>query len=90
MKLSLAISVFLGLSVAAFAENRVVFLAGGRSHGPGEHEFFAGCQLLAKAINQQKGVDLKAEVLKGWPADESVLDGAKAVVIYADGTSVVG
>ncbi len=90
MKLSLAITLFLGLPEAVFAENRVVFLAGGRSHGPGEHEFYAGCELLAKALNQQKGVDLKAEVLKGWPADESVLDGAKAVVIYADGTSVVG
>ena len=90
MKLSLALIVFLGISAAASAENRVVFLAGGRSHGPGEHEFYAGCQLLAKALNQQKGVDLKAEVLKGWPADDSVLDGAKAVVIYADGTSVVG
>ena len=89
MKLSLALAATLGLSAAAHAENKVVFLAGGRSHGPGEHEFFAGCQLLAKALNQQKEVDVRAEVLKGWPADESVLDTAKAVVIYADGTSVV-
>jgi putative membrane-bound dehydrogenase-like protein len=90
MKLPIALSAILGLSVAAHAENKVVFLAGGRSHGPGEHEFYAGCQLLAKALNQQKGVDLKAEVVRGWPADQTVLDGARAVVIYADGTSVVG
>jgi putative membrane-bound dehydrogenase-like protein len=69
---------------------RIVFLAGGRSHGPGEHEFRAGCMLLAKALNEQSGLPVKAEVIQGWPADTSVLDGAKAVIFYSDGTSVVG
>ena len=73
----------------AHAANKVVFLAGGKSHGPGEHEFRAGCMLLAKALNES-GLDIQAEVHSGWPSDESVLDGAKALVIYADGTSVVG
>lgn len=73
----------------AGAAEKIVFLAGGRSHGPGEHEFRAGCMLLAKALNES-GLDVKAEVYSGWPADESVLDGAKALIIYADGTSVVG
>jgi putative membrane-bound dehydrogenase-like protein len=68
---------------------KIVFLAGGRSHGPGEHEFRAGCMLLAKALNES-GLDVKAEVHSGWPADESVLDGTDALIIYADGTSVVG
>ncbi|WP_265594490.1 PVC-type heme-binding CxxCH protein [Haloferula sp. BvORR071] len=73
----------------AQAADKIVFLAGGRSHGPGEHEFKAGSMLLAKALNES-GLDIKAEVYDGWPANESVLDGAKALVIYADGTSVVG
>ena len=77
------------LASQGFAANKVVFLAGGKSHGPGEHEFRAGCMLLAKALNES-GADVQAEVLDGWPADDSVLDGAKAIVIYADGTSVVG
>jgi type 1 glutamine amidotransferase len=72
------------------AAARVVFLAGGRSHGPGEHEFNAGCLLLARALNEQSGLPVKAEVIKGWPDDDTVLDGAKAIVIYADGTSVIG
>ena len=72
------------------APARIVFLAGGKSHGPGEHEFRAGCLLLAKALNEQSGLPVKAEVIQGWPADSSVLDGAKAVVFYSDGTSVVG
>lgn len=71
------------------AANKIVFLAGGRSHGPGEHEFRAGSMLLAKALNES-GLDVKAEVISGWPADDKVLDDAKAIVIYADGTSVVG
>ena len=62
------------------APARIVFLAGGRSHGPGEHEFRAGCMLLAKALNEQSGLPVKAEVISGWPADPSVLDGAKALV----------
>src|SRR5436190_1132322 len=49
--LSLAFPVF-----ATAATNNIVFLAGGRSHGPGEHEFNAGCQILAKALNEQSGL----------------------------------
>ena len=79
----------LTLSMAASAANQIVFLAGSRSHGPGEHEFNAGCLLLAKALNEQSGLDVKATVIQGWPKDESVLDGIKALVIYSDATSVV-
>lgn len=75
-------------SSQSHAANKIVFLAGGRSHGPGEHEFRAGSMLLAKALNES-GLDIQAEVISGWPSDEKVLDDAKAVVIYADGTSVV-
>ncbi len=80
----------LALMSAAEAANKIVFLAGGRSHGPGEHEFNAGCQLLARALNEQSGLDVQATVVQGWPKDESVLDGIQELVIYADGTSVVG
>lgn len=77
------------LTSAAEAATKIVFLAGGRSHGPGEHEFNAGCQLLARALNEQSGLDVQATVVQGWPKDETVLDDIKALVIYADGTSVV-
>ncbi|MBA3699958.1 MAG: NPCBM/NEW2 domain-containing protein [Planctomycetes bacterium] len=78
------------IAVPAFAADDIVFLAGGRSHGPGEHEFNAGCQILAKALNEQSGLGIKASVVSGWPQDDKILDGIKALVIYADGTSVVG
>ncbi len=77
------------LATTSHATEKIVFLAGSPSHGPGEHEFRAGCLLLAKVLNES-GLDIKAEVHSGWPADESVLDGTDALIIYADGTSVVG
>ncbi len=85
----------LGLAAGVIRETqaapaRIVFLAGGRSHGPGEHEFRAGCMLLARALNEQSGLPVKAEVIQGWPADPTVLDGAQALVFYSDATSVVG
>ena len=72
-------------SVAPAAEPaKIVLVAGRPSHGPGEHEFNAGTMLLAKCLRQNPGVD--AVVIKGgWPADESLFDGASAIVLYMDG-----
>jgi len=70
---------------------RVVFIAGNRSHASGEHEFRAGCMVLANALNEQSGLPVEAVVLGAdWKKDPSVLDGADTVVIYADGTSGIG
>ena len=56
------------MSFSAQAAHKILFLAGGRSHGPGEHEFNAGCKLLAKALNES-GLDVQATVVQGWPKD---------------------
>jgi hypothetical protein len=63
---------------------RLVLIAGTPSHGPGDHEFNAGVQLLAKCL---KGVpNLQTTVvLNGYPKDDSVLDSADAILCYADG-----
>jgi hypothetical protein len=64
---------------------KIVFIAGKPSHPPGEHEHRAGCMLLADHLNRS-GLPMEAVVVTdGWPQDESVFDGADAVVIYADG-----
>ena len=68
---------------------KIVFLHGSRSHASGDHEFKAGSHLLANHLNKQKAVAVKAVVHEGWPKDESILDDADAIVIYADGTSVI-
>src|SRR5262249_46084023 len=54
------------------------------SHGAGEHEFNAGTLLLEKCLRQTK--DVEPVVVKGgWPQDESIFDGARAIVLYMDG-----
>lgn len=63
---------------------KIAFVAGKPSHGFGQHEHRAGCMLLAKALNESGLV--RADVYSGgWPTDESVLDDADSIVIYADG-----
>ncbi len=67
------------------AKKKIVFVAGNPSHGPGEHEHRAGCMLLADQLNKS-GLPVEAVVtINGWPKDNSIFDGASAVVIYADG-----
>ncbi|MCH2062434.1 MAG: ThuA domain-containing protein [Roseibacillus sp.] len=67
----------------------IVFIAGNRSHGPGEHEFYAGCTLLAKALNEQSGLKVKATVLRAdWPKEHKpIVESADTIVIYADHVS---
>lgn len=70
---------------ASSAGKKVVFLAGNPSHGYGSHEHLAGCRILAEAIGRV-APQIDCEVYAGgWPEDESVLDGADAIVMYCDG-----
>ena len=67
------------------AKKKIVFVAGKPSHGPGAHEHRAGCMLLADQLNKS-GLSVEAVVTtEGWPKDNSIFDGASAVIIYADG-----
>lgn len=50
----------------------------------GHHDYLAGCRLAAALVEQTPGV--RATVVPdGWPADERILDGARALVFYARG-----
>ena len=83
----------LTLPLHGAADKRIVIIAGKPSHPPGMHEFRAGSLLLQKALSGMAGV--KVDVYDGgWPSkqvdgnrvdDSSLLDGADAVFIYADG-----
>lgn len=67
---------------------KIVIIAGPPSHPSGQHEFFAGSTILARALNDQSGLPVNVEVVRnGWPEDESVLEDAAAIVIYSDGNS---
>jgi type 1 glutamine amidotransferase len=65
------------------AKKKVVFIAGGPSHGFGAHDHKSGCYLLAKRINQVPGFEATV-YYKDWP-EAKAFDGASAVVMYCDG-----
>jgi type 1 glutamine amidotransferase len=72
-----------GDEVAPSAQTKIVFIAGGPSHGPGEHEYYAGSMLLARLLRQLPG--LNPVVVRGWPADLAVFADAKTIVFFTDG-----
>jgi type 1 glutamine amidotransferase len=66
------------------AATKIVLVAGRQSHGPGDHEFFAGTAILMKMLQETTGI---APVMArdGWPKNEKIFEGAKSVVFYMDG-----
>jgi type 1 glutamine amidotransferase len=63
---------------------KIVLVAGRKSHGKGEHEFFAGCAVLMKLLQQTSGV-FPVMARDGWPKNPQTFEGAKSVVFYMDG-----
>ena len=63
---------------------KVLFLAGHKSHGEGEHEHAAGSLFLRDALNRSK-TDVWAQVHSQWPTDPRAFDSVAAVVVYGDG-----
>jgi hypothetical protein len=69
----------------ADGRKKLVLVAGSPSHGPGEHEFRAGCLLVEKCLDAA-GLPLVTAVhADGWPADPTAFDNADAVLFFADG-----
>jgi hypothetical protein len=75
---------FGAIALTSAAEKKIVLIAGKPSHPPGMHEFRAGALLLQKCLSGIPGVSVTVHS-NGWPETSSALDGADAVVIYADG-----
>ena len=72
--------VFTGFS----ADKKIVLIAGRQSHGPGDHEFRAGCLLFKACLDKVPGVT-SVVYSNGWPKEANAFEGADAVLIYADG-----
>ena len=81
---TLAAMCALSASAPAAETAKVVLVAGRPSHAAGDHEFNAGCKLLAKCLAEVSGVD-PVVVAGGWPKDEAVFDGARTIVFFMDG-----
>jgi type 1 glutamine amidotransferase len=71
---------------ADFKGKKIVLVAGIKSHGPGEHEFFAGCAVLMNLLKQTDGV-WPVMARDGWPKNEKIFDGAASLVFFMDGGS---
>ncbi len=65
-------------------EKRLILIAGRPSHGPGDHEFRAGCLLLQRCLAGVKGLRVTVET-NGWVSDPKAFSGASAVALYSDG-----
>jgi type 1 glutamine amidotransferase len=63
---------------------KIVMLAGEKSHGPGEHEYFKDLALLRECLAGVPGItcELYAD---GWPENLATLDTADVIVIHSDG-----
>lgn len=61
----------------------ILLLAGSVSNKPGQHEYFAGCTLMANWLRQNGAAPI--QVADGWPKNEALLEKAHAIVVYADG-----
>ncbi|MCH2206922.1 MAG: ThuA domain-containing protein [Lentisphaerales bacterium] len=81
-RLSLLLLIAFAYSLEA-KEKKVLFLAGKRSHGPGQHEHRAGSLLLADALNKSK-LGIAAKVINIWPEDLKEFDDVDSVIVYAD------
>jgi len=82
-----SLTALLALGLATFcaqaATKKIVLIAGGPSHGPGDHEHNAGCKLFQKCLADVPDIEVVTHA--GWPSDSQALEGAAAVVIYSDG-----
>jgi type 1 glutamine amidotransferase len=84
-RILLALTVLATASAVAAADKKIVFLAGGASHGGGDHEHRAGCLLFQSCLKRVPGVVSEVHS-NGWPANpEAAFAGAATVVIYSDG-----
>lgn len=69
---------------ADFKGKRVLVVAGSKSHGAGDHEFFAGCAILCDLLKQSPNV-YPIMARDGWPKNEKLFETADCIVMYMDG-----
>jgi hypothetical protein len=65
---------------------RVVFLAGPKSHGYGDHEFIAGSRMLADwLVKASTGIEEAETIESKWFDNSARLEKADAVIVFCDG-----
>ncbi|MDB6123408.1 MAG: Trehalose utilization [Pedosphaera sp.] len=67
---------------------KIVLIAGKKSHGPGDHEYEKGVELLKHSLDTSpnvKGIKTEAYT-NGWPTDPKVLENASTILLFCDGS----
>ncbi len=84
--LSFTIFSLLGSPLVAADQTKIVLVAGQVKEVDkmGHHDYLGGCRIMEAMLKQTPDVEV-VMVEKEWPADESVFEGAAAVVFYTDG-----
>lgn len=82
------ILIFSTASAQSKTPKKVVFVAGKKSHGPGEHEYEKSLKLLKVMLDHAENIKgIKTKVyFNGWPADASTFKDADVIVVFADGS----
>ncbi|MCX6903704.1 MAG: ThuA domain-containing protein [Verrucomicrobia bacterium] len=74
----------LGAVQLSAADKKIILVAGGASHGSGDHEHRAGCELFKACLDKVPGINVQV-YSNGWVPDVKAFDGADAIVVYSDG-----
>ncbi len=65
---------------------KIAFIAGRKSHGPGEHEYKKALELLSRQLEKTvEFIDTKVHY-DGWPTEQESLSDADTIVLYCDGS----
>jgi len=84
-RVALVAIVFGTQGLAAERTTKIVLLGGPQSHNYLAHEHYASFVILAQRL-EAAGLGIKTVICKdGWPKDETVLDGAAALVVNCNG-----
>ena len=84
-KLSLALTLILAGAATADepASTKIVLIPTKPDHPPATHMYEFECRLLAKCLNQTRGVNAVVSPDFDWPEDPEVIAGAKSIVYYS-------
>lgn len=62
-------------------KTKILLLATPPDHPYGTHMYREGCEILARCLRQNSGVE--AVVSVGWPTDPKMLEGVRAIALYS-------
>lgn len=71
--------------ITAQEKKNIIFITAPNQNANGEHEYKAGCHLLAKLISENIPGIFTRVYDNGWPSDSSVFDNAASIVVYCNG-----